>query len=132
MADKITDKKIYEEIIAAVAGERSLNLDPEMVSTWAQRKISQIDNKAERARETAAAKRADPDELTNDLLHALTDDYSTIGDIATRLSYPTRVAKIAYRLNNLSKDPTSGVEKGKVVLNTNEGRNCHLVAYRRV
>ena len=79
--DKLTDRKIYTAIVEGTFDD----LDTDAIVAWAEKKIAQLDNKAAKAKETAAKKKAEGDELTNAVLAAVTDEFETIADIAARI-----------------------------------------------
>ena len=130
MTTKLTDRQIYTAIV-----EGNLEtLDVDTVVAWAEKKIAQLDRKADKAKETAAAKKAEGDALTDAVLEALTDEFETIADIASRIEGEgVTVSKVAYRLNALSKAEEPKVEKGDIVVKNEDGKGSrHLVAYRAI
>ena len=126
--DKLTDRKIY----TAIAEGTLDTLDESAVIEWAEKKITQLDNKAIRAKKRAVEKKAEGDELSKAVKEALTDEFESIADIATRIDGDdVTVSKISYRLNALSKDETSGVEKGEIVVKNEDKKGSRkLVGYR--
>lgn len=125
--EKLTDRKIY----AAIADGTLEDLDVDTIVAWAEKKIAQLDKKAAKAKETAAAKKAEGDALTNAVKEALGTEFETIADIAARVEgSDVTVSKIAYRLNALYKTEDSGVEKGEIAVKGEDGKTRRLVAYR--
>ena len=122
--DKLTDRKIY----TAIAEGTFEDLDTDTVVAWAEKKIAQLDHKAEKAKETAAAKRADGDALANAVMATITNEFQTIADIAAQIEDENAtVSKIAYRLNAAAKAGT--LEKGEVLVE-GDGKKRRVVAYR--
>ena len=128
--EKLTDRKIY----TAIAEGTLEDLDPDVITAWAEKKINQLDKKAAKAKETAAAKKAEGDALTEAIEKALTSEFMTLADIAERVETEDEItaSKISYRLNALYKTDGSGVEKGEVVIKNEDGKTRKLVGYRKV
>ena len=126
-----TTKKITEHAIyTAIANGTLEDLDPDIVAEWANKKIAQLERKAAKAKETAAAKKAEGDALTKAVLEAVTDEFEPIADIMARIEGDdVTMAKVAYRLNAAFKD--GKLEKGEVVL-TGENGKRKVVAYRNI
>lgn len=126
MTTKLTDRKIYE----AILNDELRTLDATEIAAWAEKKIAQLDHKAEKARENAAKKRAEGDELTAAVLEAVTGEFEPIGDIAARINGDdVSVSKVAYRLNAAAKAGT--LEKGEIIVE-GDGKKRHVVAYRKI
>lgn len=125
--DKLTDRKIY----AAIAEGELDSLNYDVIVAWAEKKIAQLDHKAAKAKETAAAKRAAGDALSEAVLEAVGPEFEPIADIAARIEgEDVTVSKISYRLNALSKAENPLVEKGEIVLEGEKRRK--VVGYRRI
>lgn len=125
MNTKITDRAIYE----AIANDTLGTIDTAVLAAWAEKKIAQLDHKAAKARENAAAKRAEGDELAAAVLNAVTDEFQTIADIAANIDgEDVTVSKVAYRLNAAAKE--GKLEKGEVVIE-GDGKKRRVVAYKR-
>ena len=122
--DKLTDRKIYTAIVEGTFED----LDTDTIVAWAEKKIAQLDHKAAKAKETAAKKKAEGDELTDAVLAAVTDEFETIADIAARIEgEDVTVSKVAYRLNAASKAGT--LEKGELTIE-GDGKKRKVVAYK--
>jgi len=122
--DKLTDRKIYTAIVEGTFED----LDTDTIVAWAEKKIAQLDNKAAKAKETAAKKKAEGDELTDAVLAAVTDEFETIADIAARIEgEDVTVSKVAYRLNAASK--AGKLEKGEMTIE-GDGKKRRVVAYK--
>jgi hypothetical protein len=105
--EKITKREMYEAIIAlAATGE--MKYDKDEYIDFCQNEIALLDKKAAKAKETAAKKRAEGDELTDVVRASLTDEFEVIADIATKVAETygedATVAKVTYRLTQLVKN----------------------------
>lgn len=127
---KLTDRQIYTAIVEGTLED--LNVDT--VIAWAEKKIAQLDHKAAKAKETAAAKKAEGDALTELVLNALTEEFETIADIAARIDNEgATLSKISYRLNQATKGENPKVEKGEITVKNEDGKGSRrLVAYRAI
>ena len=126
--NKLTDKKIYTAIVEGTFDD----LDVDAIVAWAGKKLAQIAHKAEKAKETAAKKRAEGDALTDAVYAVLTDEFQTIADIAAQVEGDDITAsKVSYRLNVLSKAENPTVEKGEVTLEGDKGKRT-VVGYRKI
>ena len=126
--DRLTDRAIYTAIVEGTLD----NLDAPTIIAWAEKKIAQLDHKAAKAKEAAAKKKAEGDELTEAVLAALTTDFEPIAEIAARIEGEgITVSRVSYRLNALSKAENPSVEKGELVLES-EGKKRRVVGYRLI
>lgn len=124
--EKLTDRKIY----AAIAEGTLEDLDPDVIAAWAEKKIGQLDRKAAKAKEAAAAKKAEGDALTEAVLASLTTEFESIAEIASRIEGDdVTLSKVSYRLNAAFK--AGKIEKGEIVLTGEKGKR-KVVAYRAI
>lgn len=126
--EKITKREMYTAIMNGVAtGEFAYTA--EEISAFCANEIALLDKKAIKAKENAAKKRAEGDELTEAVLAVLTPDFEPIADIAARVDFPdATVAKITNRLSNLYK--AGKADKAEIEIpatETSKKRRC--VAY---
>ena len=122
--EKLTDRKIY----AAIVDGTFEDLDVDTIVAWAEKKIAQLDRKAAKAKETAAAKKAEGDALTDAVLASLTTEFEPIAEIASRIERDdVTLSIVSYRLNAAYK--AGKIEKGEVVLTGEKGKR-KVVAYR--
>ena len=125
MTTKLTDRKIYE----AIMDGKLDTLDTDAIAAWAEKKIAQLDHKAEKAKEIAARKRSEGDELAAAVMAAVGDEFEMIADIAARIDGDdVTVSKVAYRLNAAAKAGT--LEKGELTIDS-DGKKRKVVAYKR-
>lgn len=122
--DKLTDRKIYTAIVEGTFDD----LDTDTIVAWAEKKIAQLDHKAEKAKETAAKKKAEGDELTEAVIAAVGEDFESIADIAARIEgEDVSLSKVAYRLNAAFK--AGKLDKGELVISGDKGKR-KVVAYK--
>ncbi len=101
MNTKLTERVIFE----AIANDTLNTLDRDEIAAWATRKIEQLDKKNAKARERAAAKKAEGDELMEVVFEALGDEFEPAADIAARIDGEgLTVGKIQNRLTRLVND----------------------------
>lgn len=126
--DKLTDRKIYTAIVEGTFDD----LDTDTIVAWAEKKIAQLDHKAEKAKETAAKKKAEGDALTDAVIAAVGEDFESIADIAARVEIEgedVSLSKVAYRLNAAFK--AGKLDKGELVISGDKGKR-KIVAYRTI
>ena len=81
---KLTKKDFYvaiKEFIVMSEETKVGNLDAEEVIAFIDKTVEQIENKAAKAKEKAAEKRNEGDELFNAVIRALTEELQTIDEI---------------------------------------------------
>ena len=131
--EKITKKDMYEAIKETfVTG--SCKFDADTVIAFCDKEIASLDAKAAKAKERAAAKKAEADVLMGQVQDALTDDYQTIADIATAVSgvnSDATTSKVTFRLTKLVE---AGVaEKTQITIPATETTKARKVnAYKLV
>lgn len=129
----MTKREVLEAIKDAfVTGETKLDTD--VIVAFCDKEIAALDTKAAKAKERAAAKKAEADVLMDQVAGALTDEYQTIADIAASViedNADATVSKITYRLTKLVE---AGVaEKTQVTIPATEGSKARKVqAYRAI
>lgn len=101
--EKITKREMYEAIKATFeTGE--CEYPAEAVIAFCDKEIASLDAKAAKAKERAAAKKAEADVLYDQVKDALTDEFATIADIAAvvaEVNPDATVSKVTYRLTKL-------------------------------
>ena len=105
-----------------------------MSGNFTQRsEIALLDKKAAKAKETAAKKRAEGDELTDAVRAALSNEQlEPIADIAARIEgEDVTVSKVTYRLTQLVKNGEA--EKGEISIPGGEGVKARkIMGYRLI
>lgn len=127
--EKITKKSMFEGMIAYFEGAETELTEAQFVE-FCKGQIADLDKKAAKAKERAAAKRAEGDELTDLVQSALTDEYQTIADIITVVAEAdpeVTAAKVTARLTKLVK--ANVVEKEQVTV-TDGDKKKKAMAYR--
>ena len=121
--EKLTKKEIYEGIRKYYeTGVQELDID--VVVEFCTKEIAALDAKAAKAKERAAAKKAETDELMIQVQDALTDEFQTIADIYAAIegaNADATVSRITYRLSKLVESglaertevTVAGVDGGK-------------------
>ena len=133
--EKMTKRNVYEALInyanggaMAYAGdEGDVVVTAEALAAFAENEIALLDKKAVKAKERAAQKRAEGDELTDAVRAALsTETFEPIAEIAARIEgEDVTVAKVTYRLTQLVKN--SEAEKQELTIPGAEGQKSRKV-----
>ena len=130
--EKITKREMFEAIIEGVEAG-SFKYDVEDIKAFCENEIALLDKKAAKAKEAAAKKRAEGDELTDAVRAALSaDTFEPIADIAARIEGDdVTVAKVTYRLTTLVKNGEA--EKQEITITAGEGTKARKVqGYKKV
>ena len=101
--EKITKREMFEAIKETFE-TGSCKFDAETVMAFCDKEIASLDAKSVKAKERAAAKRAEADELMTQVREALTDEFQTIADIASvvvEVNPEATISKVQYRLTKL-------------------------------
>ena len=132
--EKITKREMFEALVAyANACDMDMEINDTVITSadfvaFATKEIEQLDKKAVKAKERAAAKRAEGDALTEMVLNTLTADFQTAADVAAQIEdEEATVAKVSYRLNALVKDGKAVKEDVKV---DRDGKKATLKGYK--
>jgi hypothetical protein len=131
---KITKKEMYAAIKEAFE-TGACKFDKDTVIAFCDKEITALDNKAAKAKERAATKKAEADVLYDQVADALnTEEFQTIADIAAtvaEVNADATVSKVTYRLTKLVE---AGVaEKTDVTIPGGEGVKTRKVkAFRKL
>ena len=133
--EKMTKRNVYEALInyanggamAYAADEGDVVVTAEALAAFAENEIALLDKKAIKAKERAASKRAEGDELTAVVRQVMsTEDFEPIADIAARIEgEDVTVAKVTYRLTQLVKNGEA--EKQELTIPGAEGQKARKV-----
>ena len=131
--EKITKREMFEAIKETFeTGE--CKFDAEVVKAFCDKEIAALDSKAAKAKERAAAKKAEADVLMDQVRDALTGEYATIADIAAavaEVNADATVSKVTYRLTKLVE--SGAAEKTDVTVPGVDGAKARKVkAFRAV
>lgn len=138
--EKMTKRNVYEALInyansgvmAYAADEGDVVVTAEALTAFAENEIALLDKKAVKAKERAATKKAEGDELTDAVRAAMSaEEFEPIADIAARIEgEDVTVSKITYRLGQLVKNGEA--EKTQIEIAGGEGQKKRkVVAYKR-
>lgn len=129
--ENITKREMFEAIKETFE-TGSCKFDADTVMAFCDKEIASLDAKAVKARERAAAKKAEADVLMGQVQDALTDEYQVIADIAAivaEVNPDATVSKVQYRLSKLVENQIA--EKSQVTLEKTETSKARKVmAYR--
>lgn len=121
MAKKVTKKEMFTEIKTVLA-------DRADIVEFCEKEIAALDRKAEKAKERAAKKRSEGDELKDIVKSVLTSELQTTADIMEQIEgEEVTIGKISYRLNALVKEGVAWKED--VTIETSEGKKVKRKAY---
>ena len=125
---KMTKAEMYDVIMNAV-NTGAWTVDTQEVIAFCEKEKAQIAKKAEKAKETAAKKRAEAvDELAEAVLSTMTDEFQTISQVLAQIEgEDLTAAKIAARMRKLVN--AGSVEKEEVTVEV-EGKKVKRMAYR--
>ena len=129
--EKITKREMFETIKKTFE-TGSCEFEADVVIAFCDKEIAALDAKAAKAKERAAAKKAEADVLMGLVENALTDEYQTIADIAAVVAEEdadATVSKVQYRLGKLVE---AGVaEKTQITVEKTETSKARkIMAYR--
>lgn len=130
MTTTITEREILSAIRATFETGES-PLDAETVVAYCDKKLAALDARAEKARERAAAKRAENDVLLEQVFDVLTADPAIIADITAAVATVNPDATVARVTNRLSALTKAGrAVKSQVTVSGGEGEKSRkLSAY---
>ena len=129
--EKMTKRNVYEALINyATTGVMSYDgneVTAEALAAFAENEIALLDKKAAKAKERAATKKAEGDELTAVVRQVMsTDTFEPIAEIAARIEgEDVTVAKVTYRLTQLVKNGEA--EKSELTIPGGEGQKSRKV-----
>ena len=131
--EKITKKDMFKEIKNAYE-TGVFGLDKDVVTAFCDKEIAALDAKAAKAKERAAAKKAENDELTDIVASVLTDEYQSLADITAAVSETVAdvtTSKIVSRLTKLID--AKAAEKTQITIpGVDGGKSRKAQGYKRV
>lgn len=130
--EKITKREMFEAIIALATGGE-MKYEAEAFVNFCENEIALLDKKAAKAKERAATKKAEGDELTEAVRVAMSaEEFEPIADIAARIEgEDVTIAKVQYRLTQLVKN--GEVEKEQITVPGGEGQKARkIMAYKLI
>ena len=130
MTQKLTKKDKLTAIIATLKGE-STDIAVANLVAYCENEIELLDKKAAKAKETAAKKKAENDELTDVIASLLTDELQTTADITAQIDdEDVTVHKVSYRLTQLTK--AERAVKEEVSIPGKDGAKARKIAAYRL
>lgn len=131
--EKITKREMFEAIKETFE-TGSCKFDAATVMAFCDKEIASLDAKAAKAKERAAAKKAEADVLMSQVEGVLTSEFQTIADIAAavaEVNADATVSKVTYRLTKLVE--SGAAEKTDVsVPGVDGGKARKVKAFRAV
>ena len=131
--EKITKREMFEAIKETFE-TGTCKFDAATVMAFCDKEIASLDSKAAKAKERAAAKKAEADVLMDQVRDALTGEFQTIADIAAAVAEvnpDATVSKTTYRLTKLVE--ANVAEKTQVSIPAVDGGKTRKVqAYRLI
>lgn len=126
MNEKKMTKKDYFNELKGIVEESNSEIKGELIY-FIESQITSIDNKAEKAKERAAAKKAEGDELREVVKSTLTNEFQTADEIFGQLEgEDLTVAKVRARLTQLVN--LGEAEKTEVKTEDNKTKKAYKLA----
>ena len=130
---KVTKKSNLNSLIALISAAQIAGVtgdfDFNALTAYCTNEINLLDKKAAKAKETAAAKKAEKDELCVAVEAVLTDEFQTRDEVTSHIEgEDVTVAKVGYRLTKLVE--LGVAEKTEVSVPGADGKARKVVAYR--
>ena len=127
---KVTKRERYESIKALVEAVGAVEgIDTDGIVAFCDKEIATLDTRAEKAKERAAEKRAEGDELQAAVLAALADKLASRQEITDRIEgEDVTLAKVGYRLTALVKQGLA--VKEEIAVTGEDGKSKKVAAYR--
>lgn len=127
---KVTKRERYESIKALVEAVGAVEgIDTDGIVAFCDKEIATLDTRAEKAKERAAEKRAEGDELQAAVLAALTDEPASRQEVTDRIEgEDVTLAKVGYRLTALVKQGLA--VKEEIAVTGEDGKSKKIAAYR--
>lgn len=124
MTSKITEKAVYTGILEGT-------IDTDVLKAFAEKKLAQLDKRAESAKIRAAKKKAEGDALIEAVFACIGDEAKTRTQITSELideGYDVTEGKVTARLTKLVKDGRIAKAKGKVTGEDGKSKTATLYA----
>ena len=130
--NNVTKRELYTAIREIFENtETSIgDITPDMVIEFCDKEIATLDRRAEKARENAAKRKAEGDDMTEAVYAALTDEFTTIAAITLATDFEdVTVGKVQYRLKTLVD--SNRAEKQEITVEEN-GKSRKVMGFRRI
>ena len=125
----VTEREIYTSILEGT-------FDVEVLKEFATRKLAQLDHRNEKAKERAAAKRAEGDTLMEAVFSCLTDEPQSRQDVfdalvATGEYEDLKLGQVGFRLTALCAGDEPRAVKQEAKITDENGKSHSLMVYTR-
>lgn len=130
--EKITKREMFESIVTFIQGGE-MKFSSQAYVEFCEREIALLDKKAEKAKERAAKKKEESDELTEAIIAVMSsEEFESIADIAVKVEgEDVTAAKVSYRLTQLVK--AGKAEKQQITVEGSEGQKSRkIMAYKLI
>ena len=135
MEKKLTKKEVLVAIVNGMQDGNYGEVTLEDIVAYCENEIALLEKKAEKAKERAAAKKAESDELTDAVKAALTNEFETRDVIAARVAETygedASIAKVGYRITQLVKNGEAEANDIKIAA-TENSKTRTVKAYKAV
>lgn len=121
--EKMTKREMFAEIITLAEDAERAD-----VVAFCEKEIASLDAKAAKAKERAAAKKAEADSLKDLIASVLSDEFATIADITAKVAETDSEATVGKVTNRLTKLVADGVaERTELSIPGKEGTKTRKV-----
>ena len=130
--NNVTKRELYTAIREVFENSDTSigDVTPDMIIEFCDKEIAALDRRAEKARENAAKRKADGDDMTEAVYAALTDEFATIAAITLATDFEdVTVGKVQYRLKTLVD--SNRAEKQEITVEEN-GKSRKAMGFRRI
>ena len=121
--EKMTKREMFAEVITLAEDAERAD-----IVAFCEKEIASLDAKAAKAKERAAAKKAEADTLKDLIVSVLTDEFATIADITAKVAETDADATVGKVTNRLTKLVADGVaERTELSIPGKEGTKTRKV-----
>lgn len=126
--EKMTKREMFAEVITLAEDAERAD-----IVAFCEKEIASLDAKAAKAKERAAAKKAEADTLKDLIVSVLTDEFATIADITAKVAETDSEATVGKVTSRLSKLVAEGVaERTELSIPGKEGTKTRKVKGFRI
>lgn len=121
--EKMTKREMFAEVITLAEDAERAD-----IVAFCEKEIASLDAKAAKAKERAAAKKAEADTLKDLIVDTLTDEFATIADITAKVAETDSEATVGKVTSRLTKLVADGVaERTELSIPGKEGTKTRKV-----
>ena len=126
--EKMTKREMFAEVITLAEDAERAD-----IVAFCEKEIASLDAKAAKAKERAAAKKAEADTLKDLIVDTLTDEFATIADITAKVAESDADATVGKVTSRLTKLVADGVaERTELSIPGKEGTKTRKVKGFRI